>query len=66
MEKIPDAGAEKALELLRQSMIYLKKVAVVKTVMGSNEKLLVLYPTKEGTILLFSNTEVIGNSERLK
>lgn len=48
---VPDAGAEKAYELLRQSMFSLKKVAVAKTVMGTNEKLLVLYPTKEGIIV---------------
>lgn len=31
---VPDVGAEKAFELLRQSMLSLKKVAVAKTVMG--------------------------------
>ena len=41
---IPDAGAEKAYELLRQSLLIEKKVAIAKTVMGTNEKLLVLYP----------------------
>lgn len=57
---IPDAGAEKAFELLRQSMLSLKKVAVAKTVMGTNEKLLVLYPTKEGIIVktLFFHDEI--------
>ncbi len=55
-----DAGAEKAFELLRQSMLSLKKVAVAKTVMGTNEKLLVLYPTKEGIIVktLFFHDEI--------
>lgn len=57
---VPDAGAEKAFELLRQSMLSLKKVAVAKTVMGTNEKLLVLYPTKEGIIVktLFFHDEI--------
>lgn len=57
---VPDAGAEKAYELLRQSMLSLKKVAVAKTVMGTNEKLLVLYPTKEGIIVktLFFHDEI--------
>ncbi len=57
---VPDAGAEKAYELLRQSMLSLKKVAVAKTVMGTNEKLLVLYPTKEGIIIktLFFHDEI--------
>ena len=57
---VPDVGAEKAFELLRQSMLPLKKVAVAKTVMGTNEKLLVLYPTKEGIIVktLFFHDEI--------
>lgn len=32
-------------------MLAQKKVAIAKTVMGTNEKLLVLYPTKEGIIV---------------
>ncbi|MDD3361795.1 MAG: Ku protein [Hespellia sp.] len=48
---VPDVGAEKAYELLRQSLMSQKKVAIAKTVMGTNEKLLVLYPTKEGIIV---------------
>lgn len=38
---IPDTGAEKAYELLRQALLAQKKVAIAKTVMGTNEKLLV-------------------------
>ena len=45
---VPDTGAEKAYELLRQALLSQKKVAIAKTVMGTNEKLLVLYPTREG------------------
>ena len=48
---IPEAGAEKAFELLRQSLLSEKKVAIAKTVMGTNEKLLVLYPLKDGLIV---------------
>lgn len=48
---IPDAGAEKAFELLRQALLAQKKVAIAKSVMGTNEKLLVLFPTKEGMIV---------------
>ena len=57
---IPDTGAEKAYELLRQSLLSQKKVAIAKTVMGTNEKLLVLYPTKEGIIVktLFYHDEI--------
>lgn len=57
---VPDTGAEKAYELLRQALLSQKKVAIAKTVMGSNEKLLVLYPTKEGIIVktLFYHDEI--------
>lgn len=48
---IPEVGAEKAFELLRQSLLSEKKVAIAKTVMGTNEKLLVLYPLKDGIIV---------------
>ena len=57
---IPDTGAEKAYELLRQSLLTEKKVAIAKTVMGTKEKLLVLYPMKEGLIVktLFYEDEI--------
>lgn len=57
---IPEAGAEKAYELLRQALLAEKKVAIAKTVMGTNEKLLVLYPLKDGMIVktLFYNDEI--------
>lgn len=57
---VPDTGAEKAYELLRQALLSQKKVAIAKTVMGTNEKLLVLYPTKEGIIVktLFYHDEI--------
>ena len=48
---VPDTGAEKAYELLRQALLSQKKVAIAKTVMGTNEKLLVLYPTREWIIV---------------
>lgn len=57
---VPDTGAEKAYELLRQALLAQKKVAIAKTVMGTNEKLLVLYPTKDGIIVktLFYQDEI--------
>lgn len=57
---VPDSGAEKAYELLRQSLLAEKKVAIAKTVMGTSEKLLVLYPTKNGIIVktLFYEDEI--------
>lgn len=53
-------GAEKAYELLRQAMLAEKKVAIAKTVMGTNEKLLILYPMKDGMIVktLFYEDEI--------
>lgn len=48
---VPESGAEKAYELLRQALLSQRKVAIAKTVMGTNEKLLVLYPTQEGIIV---------------
>lgn len=44
---VPDAGADKAYELLRQALLSKKEVAIAKTVIGTNEELVVLYPTKE-------------------
>lgn len=57
---VPDAGAEKAFELLRQAMLSQKEVAIGKTVMGTTEQLLVLYPTKETIIAktLFYQEEI--------
>ena len=54
------AGAEKAFELLRQAMLIQKEVAIAKTVIGTNEQLLVLYPTKEAIIAktLFYQEEI--------
>lgn len=58
---IPDVGAEKAFELLRQSLLAQKKVAIAKTVMGTNEKLIVLFPLKDGMVVktLFYADEVV-------
>lgn len=58
---IPDAGAEKAFELLRTVMLSERKVALAKTVMGTKENLIVLYPTVEGMIAktLFYQDEIL-------
>lgn len=58
---VPDAGAEKAFELLRQALLSEKKVAIAKTVIGTRENLIVLYPTKDGMIVktLFYFDEVV-------
>ena len=43
---VPEPGGEKAFELLRQALLSQKKVAIAKTVMGTKEELIVLYPTQ--------------------
>lgn len=57
---LPDPGGEKAFELLRQALLSQKKVAIAKTVMGTKEELLVLYPTKTDIIakMLFYQEEI--------
>lgn len=44
---VAEPGAEKPYELLRQSLLSKKEVGVAKTVLGTNEDLLILYPTKD-------------------
>lgn len=57
---LPEVGGEKAFELFRQALLSQKKVAVAKTVIGTHEELLVLYPTKESIIakILFYQEEI--------
>lgn len=57
---VPEPGAEKAYELLRQAMLSQKKVAIAQTVIGTTEDLMVLYPTKEGIVakILFYQAEI--------
>ena len=57
---IPDTGAEKAFELLRSAMLKEQTVALAKTVIGTKENLIVLYPTEEGIIAktLFYQDEI--------
>lgn len=43
----PEAGGDRAYELLRVALLDAGKVAVAKTVMGNNETLMVLIPTEE-------------------
>ncbi len=64
---IPEAGAEKAFELLRLAMLDEQKVALAKTVIGTKENLIVLYPTKEGIIAktLFYQDEIISIPKQL-
>lgn len=48
---VPNAGGEKAFELLRSVMLDEKKIAVGKTVMGQKETLLAIIPTKDGILI---------------
>jgi DNA end-binding protein Ku len=58
---IPESGAEKAFELLRVAMLNEQKVALAKTVIGTKENLIVLYPTDTGIIAktLFYQDEIM-------
>lgn len=47
---LPEAGGEKAFELLRRAMHEEGKVAIGKTVIGSKETLLCLIPTADGIL----------------
>lgn len=57
---VPEKGAEKPYELLRQSLLSKKEVGIAKTVLGTIEHLLVIYPTKDCMIgkILFYQEEI--------
>lgn len=57
---VPEAGGDKAYELLRKAMLDERKVGIAKTVMGQTEKLLALVPTETGILVetLFFHDEV--------
>lgn len=57
---VPEPGGEKAYELLRQAMLSKKSVAIAKTVLGTKEELLCLYPEKDGILarILFYQEEI--------
>ena len=48
---IPDVGGEKAFELLRISLMESSRVAIAKTILVSNEKLVALMPTQNGILM---------------
>ncbi len=57
---VPEAGGDKAYELLRRCMLELKVVGIAKGVIGQSEHLIALIPTDEGILAetLFFNDEV--------
>lgn len=48
---VPEIGGEKAFELLRTAMMEEQKVAISKTVMGTQETLLVIIPRDDGILI---------------
>lgn len=57
---VPEAGGEKAFELLRRAMKDEQKVAIAKTVMGNSETLLCILPTDDGILIekMFYSDEI--------
>jgi DNA end-binding protein Ku len=47
----PEAGGDKAFELLRSALLSEQKIAIGKTVMGTKETLLAIIPRKEGLLI---------------
>jgi DNA end-binding protein Ku len=50
-QAIPEPGGDKAFELLRAALMEEQKVAIGKTVLGSNETLLAIIPREEGLLI---------------
>ncbi|SDN32722.1 Ku protein [Acetanaerobacterium elongatum] len=50
-QAIPEAGGEKAFELLRAAMMAEQKIAIGKTVMGTKETLLAIIPREDGILI---------------
>lgn len=57
---VPDAGGDKAFELLRTAMFDEKKVAIAKSVIGTKETLLAILPSIDGIVVesLFYHNEI--------
>ncbi len=47
----PEAGGEKAFELLRSSLMAEQKIAIGKTVMGTNDTLMAIIPREDGILI---------------
>ena len=48
---VPEAGGDKAFELLRRALMEEQKIAVGKTVMGSHETLMAIIPREDGVLI---------------
>lgn len=47
----PEVGGEKAFELLRAALLFEKKIAIGKTVMGTKDTLLAIIPREDGMLI---------------
>ena len=50
-QAVPDAGGEKAFELLRSALMAEQKVAIGKTVMGTKDTLMAIIPRENGILI---------------
>jgi DNA end-binding protein Ku len=50
-QAIPEAGGEKAFELLRAALMNEQKVAIGKTVMGTKDTLMAIIPREDGVLI---------------
>jgi DNA end-binding protein Ku len=50
-QAVPEAGGEKAFELLRSALMAEQKIAIGKTVMGTSDTLMAIIPREEGIII---------------
>ena len=50
-QAIPEAGGEKAFELLRASLMEEEKIAIGKTVMGTKDTLMAIIPREDGILI---------------
>lgn len=48
---VPEAGGDKAFELLRKALMEEQKIAIGKTVMGSHETLMAIIPREDGMLI---------------
>lgn len=48
---VPEAGGDKAFELLRRALMEEQKIAIGKTVMGSHETLMAIIPREDGVLI---------------
>lgn len=50
-QAVPEAGGEKAFELLRASLMAEQKIAIGKTVMGTKDTLMAIIPREDGILI---------------